>query len=211
MPLLKSHDGASPPAPARSREALVAALGTALSEPVRRAAALELGTHADRSSEFCVHALGACLRTETFPGVREAIVTALVGIGTVAAAGALAEHLHGEDVALRNDAIEGLREIGAVAGPHVEDLLVAPDPDVRIFAINVLESLRHARAPEWLHRVLAHDTAMNVCLAAVEAMAQVGGPEDVPRLRAFVARFDDEPFVAFAVDAACRLLGAGAL
>jgi len=210
MPLLRSHDAAAPPADERSPETLVAALRTAPSETARRSAALELGAMPDPASGVAAMALGECLGRETSPRVREAIVTALVGIGTEAAAAALAVHLHGEDAALRNDAIEGLRQIGAAAAPHVEQLLGSPDPDVRIFAINVLEAIRHASAAVWLRRVLAHDTEMNVGLAAVEAMAQVGGPEDVPCLRAFAARFADEPFVAFAVNEACRLVGAGA-
>ncbi len=206
MALLKTHARPSAPAASvRTPEALLVLLRGGETEAERRGAALELAAEPTQAAS-----LVACLRTETAPSVREAIVTALVGMGTAEAAAGLAAQLGGEDVALRNDAIQGLREIGAAAFSQVEHLLASGDPDVRIFAVNVLETTRHPHAAEWLRHILAQEQEVNVGLAAVEAMAQIGGPEHVQALRDFAGRFAEEPCVAFAVDAACRHVTAGA-
>jgi HEAT repeat protein len=88
--------------------------------------------------------------------------------------------------------------------PHVESMLADPDSDVRIFAVNVLAGLRHPMVPEWLHRVVARDRHVNVCAAALDALAEVGEPDAVPALEALAARFSDVTFIKFAVDAAVR-------
>jgi len=137
--------------------------------------------------------------------VREAIVTTLVVISTEEAASGLADFLMSDDPHLRNLAIEALREIGPVAGSQIERLLASSYPDVRIFAVNVLDAFFYRRAQdrERLHTLLQRDPDVNVGLAAVEALSQAGGPEDIPALRAFAARFPEHPFVGFAVDMVC--------
>jgi hypothetical protein len=84
--------------------------------------------------------------------------------------------------------------------------VTSPYPDVRIFAVNVLEAAFYRRTQdrERLHTILLDDPDVNVGLAAVEVLSQLGGPEDVPALRAFAARFPEHPFVDFAVDLVCR-------
>jgi HEAT repeat protein len=188
-------------APVRAPAELLAALGPGDTAAARRAAVLELALYSGTA-----HELGEHLATESMPSVREAIVTALVAIGTEEAARALAVHLQSDDVALRNDAIAGLRQIGAAATPEVERLINSADPDLRIFAINAVEGLPYAHAAELLRPILRRDDDVNVGLAAVEAIVQIGGPDDVPALLAFATRFLDEPFVAFAVAAACTRL-----
>jgi HEAT repeat protein len=187
----------------QSREALLASLHQDKDEATRRAAAGELaGMHA--TEELIV-----ALQRDDSDAVRQAILTGLITIGDEQAAAGLAACLRSEDVALRNGAIEALQQMGQAAGAHVESLLASDDADVRLFAINVLEALRHQNTRIWLHQVLARDTEVNVGLGAVEALAQFGGPEDVAALRDFAQRFPNEPFVEFAVNMASRRLAAG--
>lgn len=192
---------APPPLPAAD---LLLALRSAPTEAARREAALDLA--AVPEAPEVIRALGAALGTEPAPRVRQAIVSALAGIGTDAAAAVLADLLGSEDTALRNDAIEALRQFGPAAGPSIERLLASPVPDVRIFAVSVLEGLRHPSVPMWLYAVLDQESEVNVGLAAVEALAQVGDACATAPLRAFAQRFPAEPFVAMAVDLACRRL-----
>jgi len=173
-------------------------------EAERREAADELATWPETAC-----ALGAALGEEASPRVREAIVLTLIAIGTPEAAAAIGGFLASEDVVLRNTAVEALQQIGPSAGAYVERLLEAPDPDTRIFAVNVIEALRQQEAAGWLRRVLARDPDLNVGLAAVEAIAQFGEPADEAVLRGFAARFPGEPFVTFAVNLACRRIAAG--
>ncbi len=183
---------------------LLAALRTGGTPTGRREAALELAATPEAVAE-----LAAALGAEDDRSVREAIVAALAAIGTEPAAAGLAGFLRSEDAQLRNAAIGALQEMGTAAAAHVERLLGSPDPDARIFAVNVLEALRHPRARDWLLSALERDPEVNVGLAAVEALAQSGGPEDAAALRAFAARFPNEPVVGFAVDLACRRVAAG--
>jgi HEAT repeat protein len=202
MPLLKPGASATPEAPAappRAREGLLAALRTGATEMERREAALDLASMPEAAD-----ALGAALAAEPAARVREAIITALLGIGTPAAAAVLAGVLGSEDTALRNDAIEALRELGPAAIAPIERLLESPVADIRMFAVSVLNGLGHTQASRLLQRVLECDPEINVGLAAVEVLVEVGGPESLPALRAFAARFPDEPFVHMAVDLACR-------
>ncbi|TCZ64996.1 HEAT repeat domain-containing protein [Roseicella aquatilis] len=190
----------------RAPEALLATLRSGATRAERREAALDLTAMPETAG-----ALAAALDEEDDPSVRDAIVTALIAIGTGTAAAGLAGLLRSKDAALRNAAIEALQQMGEAAGEHVERLLASPDPDLRIFAVNVIEVLRHASAGVWLRQVLEEDPEVNVGLAAVEVLTQLGGPEDVPVLRAFAGRFPNEPFVDFAVDLACRrAIAAGA-
>ena len=49
---------------------------------------------------------------------------------------------------------------------------------------------------------MERDADVNVCLAAVEALAEAGSPEALSSLETLDRRFPDDAFVAFAVDAA---------
>jgi HEAT repeat protein len=204
MALLKtSPNGDMPSAPVaapRPAALLLATLHAGATAAERREAALELAAAPDAARD-----LSAALGQETELSVREAIVTTLVVISTEEAASGLADFLMSDDPHLRNLAIEALREIGPVAGSQIERLLASSYPDVRIFAVNVLDAFFYRRAQdrERLHTLLQRDPDVNVGLAAVEALSQAGGPEDIPALRAFAARFPEHPFVGFAVDMVC--------
>jgi HEAT repeat protein len=174
-------------------------------DAARRDAAHDLARH-----KAAVPALAAALTIEQVPSVQDAIVEALVQIGTETAAAALADLLARENARLRNAGIEALQQMGEAAVAQVERLLASPDPDLRVFGIAVLAELDHPAAAVWLRSVLVQDPEVNVGLAAVEVLAQTGGPEDVPSLRDFAARFACVPFAGIAVDIACRRLAGGA-
>jgi HEAT repeat protein len=140
-------------------------------------------------------------------GMREAVLTGLVRIGGVKAARPLIQALRNADASLRNAVIETLQSMGDAVVPEVEALLDEDSADLRIYAVNVLVSLRSPRVPEIALKVLATDPHVNVCAAAVDVLAEVGGPEMVEALRAVSRRFPDQPFLAFAVRAAIKRIG----
>ncbi|MCX7658616.1 MAG: HEAT repeat domain-containing protein, partial [Oscillospiraceae bacterium] len=37
---------------------------------------------------------------------------------------------------------------------RIEELIKSPEPDIRIFAINIMESLRHPKVLKWLKEIL---------------------------------------------------------
>lgn len=165
----------------------------------RREAARFLASDPDAAE-----ALSAQLACETADSVREAILVALGRIDTPEAAGYLLALLGSEDVWLRNAAIETLQIMGASVLGALEDALDDPDADRRIFAVNVLVSLRHPEAASLALRALERDSHVNVCAAALDVLAEIGRPEMIPAIDAAVARFSDEPFLRFAAKAAKR-------
>lgn len=136
---------------------------------VRRAAARDL-VACPQASE----ALLARLKIETLLSVRETIITTLIRLGDAAAAAGLIECLRSDDAALRNEAIEAMKQLPEEVAPLMEQLLDDVDADVRIFAVNVLESMRHPRVEEWLIEVIRSDPHVNVCSAALDVLSEVG-------------------------------------
>ncbi|MFV8833641.1 HEAT repeat domain-containing protein [Aquisalimonas sp.] len=203
MPLIRRDDAA--PAPGqerreipRDREGLIAQLDD--KRPVaRRRASRELAGDAG-----AVDALCDALEREQDEGCRHAMLTALLVTGGQRVQERLLPLLRSEDAALRNGAIEVLQGMPKLAAGYMDELLADPDSDVRIFAVNILESLRHERVPDWLRGVLERDDHVNVCAAAVDVLTEVGDDHCLDALRQLPARFPGEPFIAFAVRTAER-------
>ena len=142
--------------------------------------------------------LGRALAGEADESVREAMFTALIRIGTAAAASGLFPLLDSEDVSLRNGAIEALKTMPAAVTAHVDELLAGP-PDVRIFAVEILGALAHPGSAAHLTRVLEAEPELNVCASAVEALVECGDASAAAALRGLLERFPDEPFLEFSV------------
>ncbi len=173
-----------------------------LSDPnpiARRWAARDMANYPDS-----VSALAGQLDRETNGTVREAILTTLMLIGNTDAVSALVRCLRSEDAALRNDAIEVMKNMPDAVSMIIRDLLRDPDPDVRIFAVNILESLRHPDVQKWLIEVISNDKDINVCSTAVDLLAEVGTEDALSALEALKGRFSEEPYIAFSVDVALK-------
>lgn len=183
----------------RDRAGLIAQLGDPAPD-VRRWAAGDLAAHADAAPLLCER-----LAAETDPGVTGALLTSLVLIGTEDAFRGLLPLLRSDDAALRNAAFEALQLMPEAGTAHIRTLLGDPDRDIRIYAVNLVATLRQSAA-ESLLEVLRQDDDPNVCAAAVEALARIGTADMVPALRALLDRFPDQPFLDFAVRIAIRQL-----
>jgi HEAT repeat protein len=150
------------------------------------------------------------LDAEGDAAVRHAILTRLGAMPEAGLEGRLIQLLASRDVALRQDAILALRRRGDAALPALETLLAGPDAGQRIIAANVLEGCSGSRPRAALAARLAAEEDAAVCLALVEALAQIGTPEEVPALRALHARFREEPCLSFAISFALDEVGAEA-
>lgn len=147
------------------------------------------------------------LPLEADDAVRDAILASLTAIGNTDAVGGLARCLRSEDVALRNAAIEAMKSMPEAVQPIMARLLDDSDPDVRIFAVNILESLRHPHVEEWLLAVIGADPHVNVCATAVDLLGEVGTGRAAGALHALATRFPGEPYIAFAAELALKRLG----
>jgi HEAT repeat protein len=149
------------------------------------------------------------LQEETDVSVRAVILTALIRIADPAAITGLVECLSSEDANLRNEAIEAMKALPVKVAPIIQGLLVDKDPDVRIFAINILESLRHPDVEAWLIAVIEHEPMVNVCGTAVDLLSEVGTSASHDALERLKARFPAEPYIQFAADLALKRIAPG--
>jgi HEAT repeat protein len=166
---------------------------------MRRRAAQALARMPDTVTMLCAH-----LANEQNLSVRSIILTGLIVHKSPIVVRRLLPLLGSEDANLRNSAIEALQQMPDEVAPHMEAMLADPNSDVRIFAVHVLSALPHPMVPEWLRRVVTLDRHVNVCAAALDALAEAGQPEVIPALEDLADRFADVAFIQFAVDAAIR-------
>ena len=186
----------------RSRPRDLAGLTLELDNPnpiARRWAARDLAQFTEAAPALIV-----LLAREQDATVREAILMSLTDIGNATAVQGLVNCLRSEDVALRNEAIEAMKHLPEAVAPIMAGLLADPQPDVRIFTVNVLESLRHPDVEKWLIEVISEDAHINVCATAVDLLSEVGSEIAIAPLEALKQRFPEEPYIEFAADLALR-------
>jgi len=187
----------------RDREGLIAGL----SDPdplVRRWSARDL-VQIPNAAE----ALVARLPLEDEISVLDVILTTLTCIGDETAVAGLVECLRSEDARLRNAAIEAMQQLPNEVAPLMGRLLHDTNPDVRIFSVNVLESLRHPQVEAWLIEVISGDPLVNVCATAVDLLGEVGSEAARQPLLDLKLRFADEPYIQFATDLALKRIDQG--
>jgi HEAT repeat protein len=202
MALIKSPAPSPLDRPERQNERdcanLVLQLDDASAE-ARRWAARDLVDCANSSP-----ALVQRLETETNQAVREVIFSTLTRLGDSAAVAGLVGCLRSEDAGLRNEAIEAMKMLPEAVSPIMQGLLNDADSDVRIFAVNILEALRHPDVERWLTEVIERDAHVNVCATAVDLLGEVGSQAALASLRSLKGRFAAEPYIQFAADLAIK-------
>jgi HEAT repeat protein len=174
-------------------------------DPVaRRWAARDLADCPEASS-----ALVSRLNRENDMSVREVILSSLTSLGDEVAVAGLIECLRSEDVGLRNESIEVMKHLPDEVSPIIQNLLVDKNVDVRIFAVNILESLRHPDVEAWLIEVIEHDQNVNVCATALDLLVEVGSKDAEQPIVRLKARFTEEPYIQFAADLALKRISEG--
>jgi HEAT repeat protein len=144
------------------------------------------------------------LKVEPEASVREVILTTVGRLGDPAAIAGLVDCLRSDDAAVRNEVVEAMKQLPDEVAPIMQRLLADPDPDVRIFTVNILESLRHTGVEAWLIEVIENDPHINVCATAVDLLGEVGSEVAREPLARLKARFGDDPYIQFAADLALK-------
>ena len=165
----------------------------------RRHAAQKIVTCQDGAT-----ALIGRLQREDNTAVREAILNSLLRMRDPSIVSGLADCLRSENVALRNDVIEVFKQLGSQAAPVLRALLADTDPDVRIFAVNILISERYSDTEQWAIEVIERDAHVNVCAAAVDLLCEVGTEASIDPLLRLKTRFVHEAYIQFAADLALK-------
>ncbi len=204
MPLVK-RSSANPETGGGERQQTAPAI-SALSSPdaeTRWHAARTLAGDAE-----AVPALAATLAQEQVPRVREAVMTALMRIGSEESVRVLLPYVRSQDAGLRVAAIEALQALPQAIAPFVAALFQDRDSDVRLLATELVRNMPAAQATASLCALIEHEPHPNVCAAAVEVLAEVGTPDAIPALKKCADRFAGTPFLPFAVSAAiARITG----
>lgn len=202
MPLIRKNPDQPPPAGEPAAQASLTLLTSGTTD--ERWAAARAAAQASGN----VERLGEALRVEEDPRVREAILTSLSRIGSIESAAAVLPHLRSDDSSLRTGALDALRAMPTAAAAHLPALLEDADADVRLLACELARGLPSAEASAQLCALLDREEEVNVCAAAVDVLAEAGGPEALPALSRCGARFRDEPFLGFAIRVAAERAGA---
>lgn len=208
MPIKKSEDKENEPKgekriAKREFEDLLIQLSSPLSTE-RRWGARDLAEFPEASSYLLDQ-----LKKENDISVQEVIISSLIKIGDDIAIKGLINLLKSEDARLRNAAVEALQNVPEKVSAYIEKLLHDNNSDVRIFTVNILESLRHPNVIKWLIEVLENDKNINVCATALDLLAEVGTKEALPAIKKVKERFSDEPYIQFAADLALRRIDGG--
>jgi HEAT repeat protein len=201
MAFVKKHPPATPTAaeePLHTADSLIAQL-TDPDPAQRRWAARDLVRYPDAAA-----ALVQQLEGESDMAVREVIFTSLTRLGGAVAVAGLVDCLRSEDPAMRNEAILAMKVLPDEVAPIMGGLLQDADSDVRIMAVNVLESLQHPDVEAWLLQVIEQDPVVNVCGAAVDLLTEVGTAAALGALQRIKLRFADEPYIQFAASLALK-------
>ena len=151
--------------------------------------------------EQAIDALCKRLEKEKDQSVQDVILNVLLEINREPIAEKLLPFLSSEDAALRNRVIEVLQKMPYQMEKHIEKLLDHPDPDVRIFTINILSSLKHKHVPKWILDVALRDEHVNVVSTALDALSELVVTYDMrDNLLKIKDKFKDEPYINFVID-----------
>jgi HEAT repeat protein len=209
MPFVNKQENATPEGDERKRPRNCMTLIDQLTDPnptARRWAARDMAECPDGAL-----ALVAQLKVEHDLAVREVILSSLAKLKNQEAIDGLVECLRSDDAALRNEAIEVMQQCPDEVEHFIMALLDDNDPDVRIFAVNILESLCHPDIEKWLIGVIDRDPQVNVCATAAGILAEIGTLAARESLAALSRRFVNEPFLVFTAELALKRIGKGTL
>jgi HEAT repeat protein len=205
MPLVRKPPGPpQAPEPKPDRAAVLDLLAAGSDEQrwsAARAAAEVPGT---------VPALAKALARETTPRVREAIFTTLARIATPQSVEAVLGFLRSDDSRVRTEASDALAAMNKAAWPYLEALLRDHDADVRALACGLVRNMPSESAVPLFCNLLDSETEPNVCAAAIDALAEIGGLEALPALARCHERFEATPFLVFAIKIAADRIRAQA-
>lgn len=207
MPIVKQQHPVSISADERKTVRDFDGLCESLNNPdhkVRRWAVRDLAQYKEASD-----VLATRLNIETHTSVRTVILDTLAKLGDETAVLAIVNCLRSDDASFRNEAIDVLKNIPEAVAPIIESLLTDDDSDVRIFAVNILESLKHENVEKWLIDVIEDDPHVNVCSTAVDLLSEVGTEKSIQALKNLKQRFANEPYVCFTVDLALKRIQEG--
>jgi HEAT repeat protein len=155
-----------------------------------------------------VAVLREALSTEREPHVRETILSSLARISTPESAGAVIPYIRSEDASYRTGALDALLTMPEAVRTKLPELLGDTDSDVRLLACELVRVMPGPEPAGLLCALIDKDADANVCAAAIEVLAEIGGVDALPALARCAERFADQPFLVFSSRVAAERIGA---
>jgi HEAT repeat protein len=187
---------------------------TMVNEPEWRAQTilLQTGTADERFSAAralaeapeAVDVLASALAEPSDSRLREAIFTSLARQNSIAGYDAILRYLRSDDAELRNFALDAMRLMADQTAQRLPALLNDSDPDIRLLACELAHQMPPAAAAPLLGALLEREPQVNVCAAAIEVLAEIGGPAELAQLDGCTARFPAEFFLTFSAKTAAE-------
>ncbi len=109
------------------------------------------------------------------------------------------EYLRSDDAHARTEACDALTAMKEAAWPQLKALLRDDNADVRVLVCGLVRNMPSETAVPLFCELLNSEPDANVCAAAIDALAEIGGPEALPVLERCHERFRATPFLAFAI------------
>ena len=138
-------------------------------------------------------------------GVQEAVDRALRKIGGPVVVNAVIPFLRSDEAPVRNISMDLLRALGNTDFDALNKLLSDDDPDIRIFAADILGSVGTALAVPPLCKAMLQDPEVNVRYQAAVSLGTLAFPEAAEGLN---KALQDEEWVQFAVIESLTKIGA---
>ena len=110
--------------------------------------------------------------------------------------------LKSDNAYLRNAVIVFLQDYGVEAKPFFEELMNSEDPDIRIFAINILGDVRFEDSVDMLRYFILKETEINPLMTAIDYLGEIGDESDIIILESLKEQFKDNDYVKFGIDLA---------
>lgn len=196
MPLIRKPTETTARAPARDVRALTDALVRG-SDEERWVAARMLADSPGGPS-----VLREALGREANPRVREALFTSLARIGTPECVETALPYLGSGDSLVRMQAWDALAAMPGTVAPYLGALLQHREASIRILASELARNLPPDVALPLFCELLDSEPEPNVCAAAVDVLAEIGGAAALPALERCAERFRSIPFLTFSLGVA---------
>ena len=120
-------------------------------------------------------------------------------MGDAASLMAILPTIRSDDASLRTAGLDALRLMPQALDQHLARMMADSDCDVRLLACDLARHLPVGLATRLLADVLEQEGEANVCAAALDVLAEVGGPAALVALETCSRRFADVPFLVFAI------------
>lgn len=151
-------------------------------------------------------ALLNALAREKSVRVNVTILVSLQCIGGHRVLEGLLPYLRSDNGILKNGVIEILQGMPKGISMYVHKLISDPEPDVRILALDILQTIEHPDTSKWLHKVIVQDNHVNVVATAIDRLSELGNAKYKPIIEGAKKRFPKEAYIDFVVNLAIKRL-----